>query len=64
MNEDLKNRAYKQPDKFLIMNEQQTLDDILENYATKMEDTYGLDKKKLLSFVMNIIVFHKYEIFI
>lgn len=49
MNEDLKNRAYKQPDKFLIMNEQQTLDDILENYATKMEDTYGLDKKKLLS---------------
>ncbi len=49
MNEDLRERAYKQPDKFLRMDELQTLDNILENYAIKMEDTYGLDKSKLLS---------------
>ena len=49
MNEDLRERAYKKPDKFLRMDEQQTLDNILENYAIKMEDTYGLDKSKLLS---------------
>lgn len=49
MNEDLRERVYRHPDKFLVMDEQRTLDDILENYAIKMEDTYGLDKSKLLS---------------
>lgn len=44
MNEYLRERAYKQPDKFLRMDELQTLDNILENYAIKMEDTYGLVK--------------------
>lgn len=49
MNEDLRERVYRHPDKLLVMDEQQMLDDILENYAIKMEDTYGLDKSRLLS---------------
>lgn len=49
MKENLAERVYKKPDKFLDLDIQHTLDDLLASYAEFMEHKYGIDKKILLS---------------